>query len=72
MEKEARLAENENFKTIEISNADLEVIKAENNRRSEIAKIESEMAAKERTAELQKLVNQRIKVCDIICVIQYY
>ncbi|KAG2386831.1 hypothetical protein C9374_001866 [Naegleria lovaniensis] len=61
LEQEAKLAENENLKTIEISNAQLEVIRSENFKKSEIAKIEAEMAAKERSAILQREVNTKLK-----------
>ncbi|EFC37272.1 predicted protein [Naegleria gruberi] len=61
LEQEARLSENENAKSVSISNAELEIIKAENLRKSEIAKIESHMAAKERQAELQRSVNTKLK-----------
>lgn len=61
LEQEARLSENENAKSVSISNAELEIIKAENLRKSEIAKIESNMAAKERQAELQRSVNTKLK-----------
>lgn len=66
LEQEAKLAENENLKTIEVSNAQLEVIRSENFEKSEIARIEAEMAAKEKQAILQRDVNTKLKVCSFL------
>lgn len=59
MEASAILTENENRQQIAKSQAELAVVEAEARRLSEISRVESEMAAKQREIELQKDVNIR-------------
>jgi len=55
------LAENEREKAISISDTNLSIVRSDNSKKTEIARIEASLAAKEREAELQKLVNIRIR-----------
>lgn len=56
IERDAKVKENEREMIIAQSNAELRVVEAEATKRAEIAKIEADMAAKERENELQKEV----------------
>ena len=59
IEQEAKIKENEREKAIALSNAELNEIRAESMRRSEVARIESEMIAKTREMEMQRELDEK-------------